>query len=449
MDSGRVRLICLAIALMLTLTFSYVCFKTALDVKGTLDYVSDETWYVNSARNILREVFKVQPTYIDDGGYIHYTIFFKSFSDVVYGRGKVAEILQGVGGAITYEYSKIPALAVRTLKPLNKLEEVNGVRFIQGGYMYSDHEVIGDYLNTEHPPLAKYIMGLSMLLLGDKPLSWRTPSIILGSLTILIVYLIVSRLTSPLVGLAVFIFAFFDPILRGLSSIAMLEIYVTFFIALSMLLTLKGRYWLSAISIGLAAASKLTGVFPILALLIYMVLKGEHPSKAILLSIYIPLTVWIAVNTPFISYMGIQQWIQSIEGGLRWHLTPRPEGPPTSTPWGWFINENPFPLHYSPDLSASVNPAIYILALVSLIFTPYLSVKVREYLIPPLWFTVTFIGYVLVYFMGNRTMYSFYALTLTPSIYVLTSILIYMTVSPENVVEALKFYIKPFRKRVR
>jgi len=440
MSFRGVRAICFITALILTLIFSYVCFKTALDVKGTLNYVSDETWYVNSARNILREVFNIQPVYIDDDGYIHYTIFFKSFNDRDYSRGEVSKALQEVNGTITYEYSKIPALAVKTLRPL-ELEDM----LIQRGYMYSDHEVIENYLNTEHPPLVKYIIGLSMLLLGDKPLSWRIPSIILGSLTILIVYMVAARLTSPFIGLTVFIFAFLDPIFRSLSSIAMLEIYVTFFTALSMISALKERYLISALSIGLAAASKLIGAFSIPALLVYMVLKREHPSKAILISIYIPLIVWISINIPLIAYMGIQQWILSIEGGVKWHLTPRPDGPPTSTPWGWFINENPFPLHYSPDLSASVNPAIYIIALISLIFTPYLSAKLRSYLIPPLWFTTSFTGYLLAYFMGNRTMYSFYALIFTPSIYLLASILIYIILIPEKMLEALKLYIKPFR----
>jgi predicted membrane-bound dolichyl-phosphate-mannose-protein mannosyltransferase len=440
MSFRGVRAICFITALILTLIFSYVCFKTALDVKGTLNYVSDETWYVNSARNILREVFNIQPVYIDDDGYIHYTIFFKSFNDRDYSRGEVSKALQEVNGTITYEYSKIPALAVKTLRPL-ELEDM----LIQRGYMYSDHEVIENYLNTEHPPLVKYIIGLSMLLLGDKPLSWRIPNIILGSLTILIVYMVAARLTSPFIGLTVFIFAFLDPIFRSLSSIAMLEIYVTFFTALSMISALKERYLISALSIGLAAASKLIGAFSIPALLVYMVLKREHPSKAILISIYIPLIVWISINIPLIAYMGIQQWILSIEGGVKWHLTPRPDGPPTSTPWGWFINENPFPLHYSPDLSASVNPAIYIIALISLIFTPYLSAKLRSYLIPPLWFTTSFTGYLLAYFMGNRTMYSFYALIFTPSIYLLASILIYIILIPEKMLEALKLYIKPFR----
>ena len=442
MDFGRIRFICLIAALILTLIFSYTCLRVSLDVKGTLSYVSDEVWYVNSARNILREVFNTQPLYIDDEGYIYYTIFFKSFNDRSYSRDG---ILQEVDGVIVYEYSRVPALAVKTLKPL-ELEKFEGVKFIQRGYMYGDHEAIGNYLNTEHPPLAKYIIGLSMLLLGDKPLSWRIPSIVLGSLTILIVYLVVVKLTNPFIGLTVFMFAFLDPIFRGLSSIAMLEVYTTFFTALSMILALKKRYCLSAMAIGLAAASKLTGVFPIPALLIYMILRGEHSSKAILISIYIPLIVWISINIPFIAYMGIQQWIQSIEGGLKWHLTPRPLGAPTSTPWGWFINENPFPLHYNPDLSASVNPAIYIIALASLIFTPYLSARVGEYLIPSLWFTVIFIGYLLVYFAGNRTMYSFYTLILTPSIYVLTSTLIHIVLSPEKIVEALRLYIKSFRK---
>ncbi|RLG74116.1 MAG: hypothetical protein DRO08_00485, partial [Thermoprotei archaeon] len=34
-------------------------------------------------------------------------------------------------------------------------------------------------LNLEHPPLAKYIMFLSMLVLGDNSLAWRIPGLIM------------------------------------------------------------------------------------------------------------------------------------------------------------------------------------------------------------------------------------------------------------------------------
>ncbi|MEM2793165.1 MAG: hypothetical protein QW511_00765, partial [Candidatus Methanomethylicia archaeon] len=129
MDFRRIKIACLITALTLTLIFSYTCFKIALDVKGTLSYVSDETWYVNSARNILREIFNIQPSYIDDDEYIHYTIFFKSFSDRAYSKDRIDNTLQEVGGVITYEYSKIPALAVKTLKPL-ELEDLEEVKFI-------------------------------------------------------------------------------------------------------------------------------------------------------------------------------------------------------------------------------------------------------------------------------------------------------------------------------
>lgn len=64
--------------------------------------------------------------------------------------------------------------------------------------------------NHEHPPLAKLLIAFSMYLLGDNGFGWRIPSVIFGSLAVLVFYLLMKKLATfkmvPLV--ATFLFSF-------------------------------------------------------------------------------------------------------------------------------------------------------------------------------------------------------------------------------------------------
>jgi predicted membrane-bound dolichyl-phosphate-mannose-protein mannosyltransferase len=114
------------------------------------------------------------------------------------------------------------------------------------------------------------------------------------------------------------------------------------------------------------------------------------------------------------------RWLNEIIGALKWHTTSRPPGPPTSTPWGWFINENPFYFHFNPTYSASVNIILYLAAIVFLIFTAYLTIyRSKDFAAPSLWFLGIFLGFILIYILGNRTLYSFYTFSFIPMIYVI------------------------------
>jgi len=465
--------ICIIVALILTSVFACTCFGLAREMHGSLGYVSDEKWYVCATRNILREVFNVQPSYVDSEGRHHYTVFFRGWNDrasslKVSGSVTLYEDVGYEGEWITFTedirslvpvckakenfvnfverelggkiiahdggnlYKKTAGVSIATPKKLdyeNLFETFPQIKIIQSGYVYhpDTDDRLRTYLNTEHPPLAKYFIGLSMLFLGDEPLNWKIPSIVAGSLTILFVYLIVARLLkNEIVALIVFPIAFTDPILKAMSSVAMLDIYVAFFSALSAWLALRRNYLLSGIFIGFAASCKLSGAFLTLALFSFMaIFQRAGVKKSAFHALVVPLSVWLAFNSPFMIYQGPQPWIEGVMGSLSWHTSPRPPGAPVSTPWGWFVNENPFALHLSPDLFASVNPTTYIAALIALIFVPYLAIKDRDYLVPGLWFGFTFFLFLLVYALGNRTQYSYYAITLSPMVYVMSSVLAY------------------------
>ncbi|MEM3574065.1 MAG: hypothetical protein QXJ62_07580, partial [Nitrososphaeria archaeon] len=168
--------------------------------------------------------------------------------------------------------------------------------------------------------------------------------------------------------------------------------------------------------------------------------------KTIVYTFIIPPIIWLLSNAPLILSWGFERWYRELENGLKWHITSRPEGPPTSSPWGWFYNENPFALHFNPDLAARVNPVIYFMAIILLLFIPYLYFKInKKYAIPSLWFVFTFLGYVGVYVLGNRTLYSFYVVTLSPMAYVLTSMLILHLGEAPIFLDALKYYFQKLK----
>jgi len=451
----KMRKIAIVLMVLLTIAFVYESFMLANTMQGTLGYVSDETWYVPSSRNILREVFNVQPSYISSDGYYHYSIFFYTPNVRDEMMPRLNDILKTqYGGYILMKYNKTYSVTIATQNPLNQkliMENITGIELIQSGYQYPDNEGIQNYMNSEHPPLAKLIIGLSMMTFGDKPIVWRVPSIIMGTLMlILICFMVFKFIRNELIVFLVFLFAFVDSIFMAMSSIAMLDVYAAFFLTLSAWLALRNNYFFSAISLGLSASAKLTGVFPVIALLLYMLIIHFNIIKSFIYSLFISFIAWVAVNSPLIVHYGIKNWIDQVQGGLRWHVSPRPEGPPVSTPWGWLYNQNPFPLHFKPDVIAKVDPVIYIMALIMLVFIPYLYRKEnKKYLIPTLWFLSSFIGYISVYFLGNKTLYSFYVITLTPMVYVLAAALIYYLTVPRTFKEALKYYYSSIKNRLK
>ena len=64
------------------------------------------------------------------------------------------------------------------------LDRLLGVEMEYWSYAGTDD----DYYNLEHPPLAKFVIALSMLACGDEPLCWRIPSIAMGALTPLVLW---------------------------------------------------------------------------------------------------------------------------------------------------------------------------------------------------------------------------------------------------------------------
>jgi predicted membrane-bound dolichyl-phosphate-mannose-protein mannosyltransferase len=360
LNENTIKKISFIIGLIIVLGFSYMVGSSAYHIALTTSggsynnsYISDEIYYVDSARRILVNVF----------GY----------------KGQL--------------------------------------------YPYSG-ETQSNYYNFEHPPLAKYIIALSMVILGDKPINWRIPSVILASLIPLILYLglsIGNDIKWIFLSVLASLIASSDKILIVMGSVALLDIYAAFFLTIAIVFAFRKNLLLSAVFVGLASASKETGLFGVLALIILSFsLYGKKflAIKKIVEIILIVIVVILIFYIPLFYHFGVLNIIQQTVGGYKWDLQSRPPGPPTSTPSGWLFNVNPFVLSYSPLLEADTTPIIEVPAMVSAISIFISCILYKRnycYRAGVVFYISIFLGFWIVYLAGNHTLYSFYSVILTPA----------------------------------
>ncbi|MEM3269849.1 MAG: glycosyltransferase family 39 protein [Saccharolobus sp.] len=296
---------------------------------------------------------------------------------------------------------------------------------------YPNEQNIQTYLNPEHPPLAKYIMALFIYFMGYYPIAWRLPSWILGDLILIVAFFLAKRLIGNgtlgnLSGLLSSLLIALDPNVWALHGIAMLDIYVSFFSLLSLYFLIKDEPLWAAITLALAMASKESAYVLIFPFLYYL---GELTNSVKNRTIYglgIPILVYVLISTPLIVYYGsITAWLDAtILHRAVWDIT---NGHITltatsqiSTPWDWFLNIHPFYLGY--NLYASTNPYLMILWIIT---TPLAFIfKDKKLITVTMWAWTEWIGFVIVYILGNHTLFSFYVTDFMPVVdtYVVVSL---------------------------
>jgi len=344
------------------------------------------------------------------------------FIDRSYDLNVVAGQVMAIPGVdVVKRLEKAWALYIETSSwsTLTEVKGLQGVIDVKPGYEYGDAENINNYYNMEHPPFGKYMLILSMWLVGDSPAGWRIPSMVSGGLLCIVVGLIVREATRRDVYAALAsILAAADPLIRNMAGVAMLDIHLSLFTALSLYTALRGSWILSGVFLGLAASTKMSGVFTILPLIVMALMRGRRVSDVYRDLILIPASVFMLANLPLIQIFGLQSWYdQSIAGAISWHLktkTAPGEGPPISAPWMWLYGDNPFYLTVSPDTVARGNTYVYLgsialsvaLLPTARVFQCMSMVTITSYM--------TWLGYVALWILGNHSQYSFYMVQLSP-----------------------------------
>jgi dolichyl-phosphate-mannose--protein O-mannosyl transferase len=145
------------------------------------------------------------------------------------------------------------------------------------GWQYVNGVPPDDPLNSAHPPLAKYLIGISELVFANQALL----GFMLSILTLILAYFIARKFTSVFpVALLLPLILSLDKMYIRFSTVAMLDIYPTFFSTLALLLLLLSeKRWatpLLYVAIGLALSSKWTAAFLIFLPPIYYLLTGKR-----------------------------------------------------------------------------------------------------------------------------------------------------------------------------
>jgi predicted membrane-bound dolichyl-phosphate-mannose-protein mannosyltransferase len=441
---GRKESYYIAIALIFVIGAVQIYSSYALAITADT-YRSDEVWYVSSARNILNEVFKTNVSY-NYQGYMVFTVFTYDYSTLI----KIKELVIERNGIIVKDdYTKTNAIAigVKDVSVLEEIQQLRGVKKIISGFPYPDAANIDAYLNFEHPPLAKYIIGLSMKICGDSPICWRMPSIISSGLTIVLVGLVSIKLFGPLGGVLSALIGLLDPLSTNMGSVAMLDIYLALFTALGLLFLSKKKYLLASVAFSLAFNVKYSALFLLIGLYIYLRFK----DKSILRNLYIIAIPFLLVTSliylPFILNFGIERVLSELKGALIWHTTSRPPGPATSNPIDWVLGFNSFYLSVQPEILARGYPWIYVPAFAGMLlllpsFSGLYRYKINDVLKATALLGILFFAeYFFVMMLGNRTLYSFYFVNFSPIGYIMfVKFLDLLFINQQQLDESLSMY---------
>ncbi|MET1127966.1 MAG: hypothetical protein ABWW70_01440 [Thermoproteota archaeon] len=395
------------------------------------DYISDEVWYVSSAINVARQVLGWSILPKVNSTHAAYTVFYSQAcsEDMV-----LREVEVVVGGPVALArtgYRELRAVAVYV--PAERAEALAGyrgpcIKDVMPG-IAPDHENINSYLNTEHPPLVKYIIAALIKAYGFRYAAWRYASFAFGLLSLAAAYALVYAVSrrygyyAPLAALLSAVpvaFALRDAAFKSMSSVGMLDIYSSSLSALGTALAALGRLEASAVLFGLAFSSKYSALFPLAPLVVYVAALrgGREAARFLLLFFLFAALPWI----PFVLARGPGFVVREVVGAFTWHTSTKPGDLPTVSPLDMLLARNSFVLYYrdnEPYLVAACNPGVCVTGLVlaaaavaaavaAALCSRWRLVAGEVWVAPALAYVGVNLGYAALYAAGNRSLYSFY-----------------------------------------
>jgi predicted membrane-bound dolichyl-phosphate-mannose-protein mannosyltransferase len=286
-----------------------------------------------------------------------------------------------------------------------------------------------------------------MYFLGDNGYGWRVPSVIFGSVGVLVFYLLMKKTSKlkqvPLIATVLFSF---DPLSFVIGRIAILDIFTLTFMLLGFYWYFSGRSYLSAFGMALASLTKITGVagFAIIAIAqAFRTIKSRGKAGTwklffswfekyfitFIVTFLVILTVldrlWVGYSNPF-------EHIQFILGYSTSLVSACPSGI-ISCPWQWLINQIQIPyLIVNVQVTAGdvvskydsvafyglMNPTILYLTIPAMLYLSYTYFNRKDDFssFNLVWFAVAYLSYLPAVILGQRVTYLFYFLPAMPAV---------------------------------
>lgn len=236
-----------------------------------------------------------------------------------------------------------------------------------------------------NPPLAQEIMAGSMFILkSTDSFAWRLPGVIMGVLSIYLVYylgvLLFKKNTVALLSAVIFSV---DGLNFVQSRIGMLDIYLVTFCLLSFVFFIKSKFNISAIFLGMALANKWTAIY-LLGLFILLLIKHRRLVKIANFLIILPL-VYLLIYLPFfLTGHTLNQFLQLINQQWWYHTGLKATHDYSSPWWSWPLNLYPvwYFVDYQGDKIANIfafgNPVVFWSGTIAILLTAWGYLKRRS-----------------------------------------------------------------------
>ena len=301
-----------------------------------------------------------------------------------------------------------------------------------------------------HPPVGKWLIASGITIFGDNEFGWRFASAVFGTLLILLFARLIHVLFySPLLTALGAALMAVDGLLLVHSRTALLDLFLTFFTLLGVLLWHRNRHIWAGIAFGFAIGCKWSAIYfvAVIGLLaVYRILIAHDIRKAIkpiaakfaqygLLPVFVYMLTWTGwfisdrgwsrqwSNNPLVS------WFHYHSEMLNFHTGLTEEHPYQANPWSWLIMGRPTSFFYaSPQGCEAKDCAQEVLALgtpilwwvgtiaIAVVIGYWIKSLILRHSDSALNIVVLGIaaGYLPWFAMQQRTAFSFYAIIFEP-----------------------------------
>ena len=132
-----------------------------------------------------------------------------------------------------------------------------------------------------HPPIGKWVIAAGIKLFGYHEFGWRISAALVGGASVVLIFYVAKRLfDNYFLSLAAGILTLSDGIHLVMSRTALLDIFLMFFTLLGFFFLLRSSHWLAGASLGLAAATKWSGAYYLLAYLLFTLYVDYRANRA-------------------------------------------------------------------------------------------------------------------------------------------------------------------------